>query len=214
MQLTTLGSAGGNRQIKAAVMGLIVLGVIWELAAWIVAGSDQMLIMFGLSLVIVALVVHILNDWRSGVLLFLVWLLFEDLARKYLGNSMTVFFAKDVLIGVAYLSYFTAKRKHQVEAFKIPFLLPLAIFFWFAVIQVFNTWSPSILYGLLGLKLYFYYVPLMLLGYAMLERPKDLERFLVVNIVAGIVVAGLGIAQSVLGASFLTPEDSAPELYG
>src|SRR6266852_4003069 len=212
MQLT-IGSSGGKRQIQALVMGLVVLGLIWEMSSWIIAGSDQTLVMFGLALVASAVVVHILNDWRSGVLLFLVWPLFEDLARKFLGNSMTVYFAKDVLIGVAYLSYFTAKRKHQVEAFKIPFLLPLAVFFWFAVIQVFNTWSPSILYGLLGLKVYFYYAPLMLLGYAMLERPKDLERFLVVNIVAGIVVAGLGIAQSVLGASFLTPEDSATELY-
>src|SRR5579863_9184547 len=115
MQLTTLRSVGGNRQIKALVMGLVVLGVIWELAAWIVAGSDQMLIMFGLSLVVFALVVHILNDWRSGVLFFLIWLLFEVLARKYLGNSMTVFFAKDFLIGAAYFSFYFAKRRRQVE---------------------------------------------------------------------------------------------------
>src|ERR1700693_4423642 len=98
MQLTTTGSLSGNRQVKAAVMGLIIAGVIWELASWIVAGSDKNLIMFGLSLVIVALVIHILNDWRSGVLLFLLWLLFEDLARKYLGNSMTVYFAQDFLV--------------------------------------------------------------------------------------------------------------------
>src|ERR1039458_8929870 len=101
MQLTTLGSVSGNRQIKAGVMALVILGVIWELATWIVAGSDQMLIMFGLGLVVLALVVNILNDWRSGVLFFLVWILFEDLARKYLGNSMTVFFAKDFLVSVA-----------------------------------------------------------------------------------------------------------------
>jgi hypothetical protein len=34
-----------------------------------------------------------------------------------------------------------------------------------------------------------------------------------VSLVAGIVIAGLGIAQSVLGVSFLTPEDSQTELY-
>lgn len=212
MQLT-IGSAGGKRQIQGLVMGLVVLGLIWEMASWIISGSDQTLIMFGLGLVVLAIVIHIMNDWRSGVLFFLVWLLFEDLARKYLGNSMTVFFAKDFLIGVAYTSYYVAKRKRLVDEFKIPFLLPLAFFFWFAVIQVFNTWSPSILYGLLGLKVYFYYAPLMLLGYAMLERPKDLERFLVVNVAAGIVVAGLGIAQSVLGVTFLTPRDSSSDLY-
>jgi hypothetical protein len=212
MQLT-IGSDAGKRQVQGLVMGLVILGLIWELATWIIAGSNETLIMFGLAIVVVAIVVHILNDWRAGVLVFLVWLLFEDLARKYLGNSMTVYFAKDFLVGVAYTSYYVARRKRLVDVFKIPFLLPLAFFFWFAVIQVFNTWSPNILYGLLGLKLYFYYAPLMLLGYAMLERPADLERLLLVNIVAGIVIAALGIAQSVSGISFLTPDESASELY-
>jgi hypothetical protein len=213
MQLTTAGSLSGNRQIKAAVMGLIVVGVIWELAGWIVAGSDRNLIMFGLSLVIVALVIHILNDWRSGVLLFLLWLLFEDLARKYLGNSMTVYFAKDLLVGIAYLSFYLAKRRREVDIFKFPFLVPLGIFFTLAFAQVFNTFSPNIMYGLLGLKLYFYYVPLMFLGYAMLKGPEDLDRFLKVSLIAGIAISSLGIAQSVLGVGFLTPEDSAAELY-
>jgi hypothetical protein len=129
-----------------------------------VAGSDRSLIFFGLSLVVVAMVVHILNDWRSGVLVFMVWLLFEDLARKYLGNSMTVYFGKDLLVGVAYLSFYFAKRRRQVDILKIPFMLPLAIFFLFAFIQVFNPVSPSFLYGLLGMKVYFYYAPLMFLG--------------------------------------------------
>src|SRR6202171_118703 len=213
MQLT-IGSAAGKRQIQGLVMGLFVFGLIWELASWIIAGADQTLIMFGLTIVVIAVVVQILNDWRTGVLLFLVWLLFEDLARKYLGNTMTVYFAKDFLIGVAYLSFYVAKSKRQVEYFKIPFLLPLMAFFWFALIQVFNPWSPNVLYGFLGLKLYFYYAPLMLLGYAMIERPKDLERFMVVNIVAGTFIGALGIAQSVLGVRFLTPDDSAAELYG
>jgi len=194
-------------------MGLVILAVIWELAAWIVAGSDTNLIMFGLSLVVLALVVHILNDWRSGVLVFLVWLLFEDLARKYLGNSMTVYFAKDFLVAVAYFSFYFAKRRGEVDFFKAPFLVPLGIFFALAFIQVFNTFSPNIMYGLLGMKLYFYYVPLMYLGYAMLKRPADLDRLLTVSLVVGIVISALGIIQSVLGVSFLTPEDTQADIY-
>jgi hypothetical protein len=213
MQLTTIGSLSGNRQIKGAVMGLLVLAAIWELASWIVAGSNQSLIMFGLSFVVLALVVHILNDWRSGVLLFLLWLLFEDLARKYLGNSMTVYFAKDFLVGIAYLSFYFAKRRKEVEFFKPPFLVPLGLFFALAVVQIFNPNSPNVLYGFLGLKLYFYYVPLMYLGYAMLNRPADLERVLKVSLIGGTVICGLGIAQSVLGVGFLTPQDTASELY-
>ncbi len=212
MQLR-VDSVAGNRRIQGLVLALVLLGVVWELAAWIVAGADQTLIMFGLSLVVGAIVVHILNDWRSGVLVFITWLLFEDLARKYLGNSMIVFFVKDFLIGVAYLSYYTARRKRLVDTFKFPVAVPLMIFFWFAALQVFNTWSPSILYGILGLKLYFYYAPLMFLGYAMLRTPKDLERVMTVSVIAGIVISALGIAQSVLGVTFLTPQDSAAELY-
>lgn len=204
---------GGKRQVQGVVMALVVLGIIWEMATWIIAGSDQTLVMFGLGLVVCAMVVHILNDWRSGVLLFMLWLLFEDLARKYLGNSMLVFFAKDFMIGIAYLSFYLAKRRREVEFFKIPFLVPLCIFAALTAIQIFNTWSPSVLYGVLGLKVYFYYAPLMFLGYAMMDRPADLDRFLVINLVAGIVIAGLGIVQSVVGGSFLTPDDIAPELY-
>src|ERR1700719_34955 len=213
MQLTTLGSLSSNRQVKAVVMGLVVLAALWELAAWIVAGSDKNLVMFGLSLVLVALVVHILNDWRSGVLVFLVWLLFEDLARKYLGNSMIVYFAKDFLVGIAYISFYFAKRRREVEVFEAPFLIPFIVFFFFAAIQVFNVNSPSILYGFLGMKLYFYYAPLMFLGYGMIRSPKDLDNLLLLTLVTGIVIALLGVAQSVIGVQFLTPDDIAPELY-
>jgi hypothetical protein len=100
-----------------------------------------------------------------------------------------------------------------VEIFKVPFLVPLGLFFSLAFVQVFNGYSPSVLYGLLGLKLYFYYAPLMFLGYAMLRRPVDLDRLLKVSLLVGIVISGLGITQSVLGVGFLTPEDSQSELY-
>src|SRR5579863_2503858 len=126
---------------------------------------------------------------------------------------MTVYFAKDFLVGIAYLSFYFAKRRKEVEFFKPPFLVPLGLFFALAVIQIFNPNSPNILYGFLGLKLYFYYVPLMYLGYAMLNRPEDLDRLLKVSLIGGIIVSGLGIAQSVLGVSFLTPEDTASEIY-
>jgi hypothetical protein len=209
----SIGSLGGKRQLQGLVMGLVVLGLIWELASWIIAGSDQKLLIFGLSMVMCAMVVQILNNWRSGVLIFLVWLLFEDLARKYLGNSMIVYFAKDFLVGIAYISFYFAKRRREVDVFEAPFLIPFIVFFFFAGIQVFNVNSPSILYGFLGMKLYFYYAPLMFLGYGMIRSPKDLDKLLMLTLVTGIVIALLGVVQSVMGVQFLTPDDIAPELY-
>jgi hypothetical protein len=40
-----------------------------------------------------------------------------------------------------------------------------------------------------------------------------LDRLLKVSLIVGIVISGLGIAQSVLGVSFLTPDDTQAELY-
>ena len=112
-----VGSFKRKSQVQGLVMGLVLLAIVWETTTWIVTGSVQTLMMFGLGLVFCALLVFILTDWRSGMLLFLVWLLFEDLARKYLGNSMIIYFAKDAIVGACYLSYYVARRRHQVDLF-------------------------------------------------------------------------------------------------
>ncbi|MGH9560454.1 MAG: hypothetical protein ACRD3S_03280, partial [Terracidiphilus sp.] len=92
------------------------------------------------------------------------------------------------------------------------FLLFLGLFFWLAVLEVFNQHSPSILYGLLGLKLYFYYVPLIYVGYALIRTDEDLYRFLRINVIAAVVISALGIVQAIRGNSFLNPVDLAPAL--
>ena len=80
-----------------------------------------------------AFVVGMLNSWRNGFYFFLAWLLFEDFARKYLGNNMAIYFAKDVLVAVVYLSFFIASRRKEVALFRPPFLVPLLLFIWFGV---------------------------------------------------------------------------------
>ena len=129
-----------------------------------------------------------------------------------MGNSTALFFGKDVLAAIIIFALFKAKQRGNVPWFRPSFLVPLLIFFGLAFVQVFNSVSPSMVYGLLGLKLYFFYVPLMYAGYALLRTGRDLERFLVYSIGLGIVIAGLGIAQSILGLSFLNPGTLAPEL--
>ena len=64
-----------------------------------------------------AMVVAILNNWRNGVYLFLSWLLFEDFARKFLGNNMAIFFAKDFLVLVVYISFFRCRQAKKSDHF-------------------------------------------------------------------------------------------------
>jgi hypothetical protein len=182
-----------------------VLCVAYEAAQLVLEGDVSMLVMSAMAFVGLAIVIAILNDWRRGLYLLLGWILFEDLFRKYLGNNMAVFFTKDVLTIVLYISFFAARRERLVKGFKPPFLVPLLIFIWFGVIQMFNPASSSIFYGILGMKVYFLYIPLMFVGYWLIESEQDLRKFFMFNTVLFLIVASLGIAQSILGPKFLNP---------
>ncbi|MGB7310912.1 MAG: hypothetical protein WBC67_17770, partial [Candidatus Acidiferrales bacterium] len=134
------------------------------------------------------------------------------MARKYMGNNLALFFGKDILLLLVYISFFRDVRLGRAKTFRPPFMLFLSLFFWLGLLEVFNQNSPSILYGLLGMKTYFYYIPLMFVAYALIQTDKDLRKFLIVNIVLAGVIGGLGIAQAVLGNTFLNPATLAPEL--
>lgn len=152
-----------------------------------------------------AIVIAILNDWRRGLYIFLAWILFEDFARKYLGNNMAIYFVKDLLVLVLYLAFFRARLANRVGTFRIPFRLPLMLFFWFVLLQMFNPGSTSIFYGILGMKVDFLYFPLIYIGYAMIQSDQDLRRVFSFICVLILIVAGLGLAQSIIGPTFLNP---------
>ncbi|HXM98601.1 MAG TPA: hypothetical protein VN982_09020 [Candidatus Dormibacteraeota bacterium] len=161
-----------------------------------------------------AAIVAILRNWRNGLYFFLGWLMFEDLARKYLGNNMAITFGKDVLLCVVYLSFFLAYRRRETQHFRPPFLVPLLIFFWFGVLQVFNPASPSLFYGLLGMKVYFLYVPLVFIGYSLVQTEQDVRQFFKFCLAIAIVIASLGIVQAVMGHTFLNPTVIQEDIRG
>jgi hypothetical protein len=118
---------------------------------------------------------------------------------------MTIYFAKDLLTLILYVSFFRARLAKKTGTFQIPFKVPLLAFIWFGLIQVFNPASTSIFYGVLGMKVYFLYVPLVLIGYAFIQSEEDLRHFFNFVAVLWLAVAGLGVAQSIIGPTFLNP---------
>jgi hypothetical protein len=205
----------GNFQRNPLVaLGFIVLTVFaaYEAAHYILTGNTIALAYVALAAVGGTIGIAILNDWRKGLYFFLAWLLFEDFARKYLGNNMAIYFAKDFLALVVYLSFFLAYRRKEVVTFRPPFLVPVLLFVWFAIMQIFNPTSTHIVYGLLGFKLFFYYVPLLFVGYALLNSESQLRRFFFVNLALALIIVSLGIAQAILGHTFLNPVNIAEEI--
>ena len=210
--LDTVARFPGKRQLNAALFFLVGIGILLLVTSWILNGADQQLIYAGLGVVVAVITIRILGNWRDGFYMFLIWLLFEDLVRKYMGNNMAIYFGKDFLVGVAYISFLIAMRRHTVKLFRPPFLVALSLFVWIGVVQIFNPNSASFVYGLLGIKLYFYYIPLMFLGYGIIETEEDLRRFLVANVGLAGIIASLGIIQSIVGLTFLNPQVLAPDL--
>jgi len=204
-----------------AVRSQALIGLsIFVLGVWVayqvggkIAGDDMRSVEFAaLGLAGFWVAITILRKWRTGFYLFLVWLLFEDLVRKYLGNNMIIYFGKDVLVGLVYISFFAQVRRGREKLFHPPFLLFLLVFLWLGVVQIFNQNSPSVLYGLLGFKLYFYYIPLMYVAYALIRTDEDLRKFLIANISLAGLIALIAIIQAIVGHSFLNPTNLAPEL--
>lgn len=201
-----------NQTLIGIAMLLFSLLAAWEMARLVSENDTRSLFFIAIAVVGCVAAVIILNNWRRGFYLFFVWMIFEDLARKYTGNNVFLFFGKDILLALIYVSFFSASRKGREKVFRPPFLLFLSLFFWLAVVQIFNQNSPSILYGLLGMKMYFYYAPLMFIGYALMRNDEELRKFLVLNAILAILVSGVGLMQSVLGNSFLNPSQLAPDL--
>src|SRR3989442_2410504 len=106
--LENIGAAVNRRHLQGLALLLGALGAIWVLTSWIVARTSTQLVLLGLGLLIGAILLNILQDWRSGFYLSLIWLLFEDLARNYQGYNMLIYFGKEFLILMTYLPAFLA----------------------------------------------------------------------------------------------------------
>ncbi len=202
--------SSGRSLLAVALIALAAYGC----AYLIIEDSLTTLYYIGLAVLGIVALVAILKDWRRGVYLFVAWIAVEDLIRKYLGNNMIIYFAKDLLAVVLYLSFFIARRATLTKIYRPRFLIPFLIFFWYCVLQALNPASTSIYYGLMGLKLCFVYAPLLFVGHALVVSEKDLRRFFFFNSVLILVVAGFGLAQSILGHTFLNPEEVQEDIRG
>jgi hypothetical protein len=201
-------TTSGSRTKFYSSVALFVFALLaaFEISDFVLANDWTALAFIVIGIAGLAFAVRILNNWRHGLYIFFGWLFFEDFARKFLGNNMVIYFAKDILVILVYISFNLARRNSREKVrFRPPFLVPLLIFVWFAAAQVFNPGASSLFYGVLGLKLYFLYIPLMYLGYALMDSEQDLRRFFMFNAVLILLVCCLGIAQSIIGPTFLNP---------
>jgi hypothetical protein len=197
-------------------MCVLVFGLLlaWEVGGRLADEDMKSIIFIALGFIGCAIVVTTLRNWRMGFYLFFVWMMFEDLVRKYLGNNLALFFGKDILLVVVYVALYREIRRGREKSFRPRFLFAFGLFFWLGILQIFNPNSPHILYGLLGFKVFFFYFPLIFVGYALIRTDADLLKLLTVNAILAGLIATLGTFQAIFGNSFLNPAKLDPALEG
>ena len=109
----------------------------------------------------------------------LILLILEDSVRKIIpGQPSYIMLFKDVLIFLTYFSFFLFFAANHKKIWKPPFIIPLLLFSVFWIINVFNPIAPNLFFGLVGLRHYLWYVPLMFLGYYMFQDRTKLLSFI------------------------------------
>lgn len=122
------------RGFQRTKVGTVVAPIAVIVAAWAsaqaISESKYYYLLAPPVVAAILLVVHqTLKDWRTGVFCFLAWMLFEDLVRKYMGNNMAIYFAKDALLAVCCLSFYAARGPKRFFQTRPTFILPLIFFF-------------------------------------------------------------------------------------
>jgi glycosyltransferase involved in cell wall biosynthesis len=194
-------------------------------AAAIAIGLASLLLLFSpgiappeiLSLLAVVLVLaaspFLVTRWPLALLVFLAWLVVEDLLRKLAGNDLRVYFIKDVVYGVLLVAVFMSaawRGAWQTATGRTRYLV-YALVFWAVLVslpRLFVDWRLPVL----GLRLDFLFVPLVILGYLIARDAALMARVLIGACAISGVACALGVVQAITGPSFLAPSVATPGL--
>jgi len=134
--------------------------------------------MFLMVVCLVILSVFVLYRWRLGVVLVFIWLFIGDMIRKIIpGQPPEIMLIGDTLLFLTYLSFFAMIVIKNKKLWKPPFISTLLLLLAFILINVLNPNSPGLVFGIIGIRSYLWYVPLLFLGYYMFASEDKLLKF-------------------------------------
>jgi hypothetical protein len=143
--------------------------------------------------------------WRQCVKLVLWVVVLEGAVRKWIlpGMSDFLYFGKDVIMLVAYIKYFFWIQKNpprfKIRQPGIRLLVSLNLIY--GLIEMFNWKLGSAVVGVLGMKAFFFYIPLMYMLPNLFPTVEDMQKFLQRYLLLLIPVCLLGAVQYVSPAS-------------
>ncbi|GAG01285.1 unnamed protein product, partial [marine sediment metagenome] len=148
-----------------------------------------------------ALVGLSLMNWRWGIYGLLLYLPFAGVPVLAMYPATRVpLLLKDFLFVIpAYVGFLASctMRKKPILFPGAPVVLLVALAA-LVIIQLFNPVLHNRLVGLIGLKIWLFYVPLFFLGYHLLDSKKQLLHVLRLMIWVAVVPAAIGVIEAIL----------------
>lgn len=160
----------------------------------IVHSSSQLII---ISMGVIIILVCLVRTW-SGLLLLLYLAPFYGFVRWTIGITPLQAAWKESMVILLTLGWainkFVFKREKLASS---PLNLPLSLFLWLAIIQLFR--APSILQGLFGLRILATYIPIYFMVVNMPVSKKQIRSVIFVLMIIGVVTASYGLWQASVG---------------
>lgn len=169
---------------------------------------NSMILWGGIAAVVIVYLSSL--DWRRAIETALLIVILEGALRKWFlpGASQLIYFLKDFVLLGAYLKFFLVNREipRLVNRHNALLILVVVNFVWMAT-QAVNPSLGSPIIGILGLKNYLFYIPLMWMLPHMFHTEQELINFLRRYLLLLIPVGLLAVAQ------FFSPIDSPLNVY-
>ncbi len=138
---------------------------------------------------------------RAAVIGVIVWLLIEGYIRRKIAPNIALVFFKDAVLAIIYFKIFlfavknrslkTVIKPHEANIWILMLLL-------WGIAEVFNPHSHY-LYGLLGLKVWFFYMPLFYIIPTIFPDLKSFKKILILIGLSAIPICTYAILQVKLG---------------
>ena len=168
-----------------------------------------------------AFLLQVLRNWRFGVYLGFLWLLSGDTLRKLIpGQPPSLILVGDFIFLLTYFSFFAWSIVSRKKIWTPPFTLSLFALVFFVITEVLNPALPSFLIGLIGLRNFIWFIPLIFLGHAFFEdwaeAKKILKKFVYIAIPFFIfaLIPILNISQSPIFLPFETAHQAHSFTFG
>jgi hypothetical protein len=140
-----------------------------------------------------------LHNWRWSIYGLLFYLPFSGIPSLLIyPNTQIAVLVKDILFVIpAYLGFMLAARRKGWRYPGAPVIL-IAVLSLLVVIQAFNSAVPNALVAVIGIKVWLLYIPLLFLGYRLVDNRNDLRRVFGLMSVTVLVPAVIGVVEAAL----------------